>query len=171
MESQMPRTSETDPDRITPGHNPAKKRKGSYTKEADNLRNCPLDLRIDKNHLLCGNTKRSPQESSNSQAPKGEEAANGKKTIQDCGAAIKPHGRGKFPQGEERPGTSRQNDGVSESRNKENGFCTNTNISCASTSKGDSNPQKGKKRVGNTNSGHKDPGHKAGGTLQGGYWT
>ena len=55
---------------------------------------------------------------------------------------LSPAGRGKFPQGEERPSTSRQVDGEGEtqSRNKENGFCTNTNISCASTSKGDSNP-------------------------------
>ena len=86
----MPRTSETDSDRTTPGHNPAKKRKSSYSKEADNLHNCPLNLRIDNNCLLCGNAKRSPEESANSQAPKGEEVSKGKKTYQDCGAAIKP---------------------------------------------------------------------------------
>ena len=111
VESQMPRTSEADPDRTTPGHNPAKKRKGSYTKEADNLRNCPLNLRIDKNCLFRGNAKRSPEVNTNSKAPKGEEAIKGKKTYQDCGAAIKPCCQGKFLQGEERPGTSRQVDG------------------------------------------------------------
>ena len=162
----MHRMSETDPDRTTPGHNAAKKRKASYTKEADNLHNCPLNLRINKNHLLCRNAKRSPEESANSQAPKGQEAAKGKKTVQDCGEAIKPHGRGKFPQGEERPSTSRQVNGEGESRNKENGFCTNRDISCASTSKGDSNPHKGKKRVGNTNPDHKNPGHSKGRGLQ-----
>ena len=57
MESQMPRTSETDSDRTTPGHNPAKKRKGSYTEEAENLGNCPLSTGNIKNCLLCGNVK------------------------------------------------------------------------------------------------------------------
>ena len=66
MESQMPRTSETDSDRTTPGHNPAKKRKGSYTEEADNLGNCPLNIRNVKNRLLCGNVKRSSQARANS---------------------------------------------------------------------------------------------------------
>ena len=78
--SQMPRTSETDSDRTMPGHNTAKKRKGSYTKEADNLRDCPLNLRINKNRLLCGNAKRSPEARANSQATKGGEASKGKKT-------------------------------------------------------------------------------------------
>ena len=79
MESQMPRTSsETDSGRTTPGHYPAKKRKGSYTEEADNLGDCPLNIRNIKNRLLCGNTKRSPQASANSQAPKGEKAAKAK---------------------------------------------------------------------------------------------
>ena len=153
MESQMPRTSETDSDRTTPGHNPAKKRKGSYTKEADNLGNCPLNLRNIKNRLLCGNVKRSSQASTNSQAPKGEKANKGKKTHQDCAAAIKARCERKFPQREERPDTSRlvNGEGQGQSRNKENGFCTNTDISCASTSKGDPNPQKGKKEVCDTN--------------------
>ena len=149
---QMPRMSETDPDGTMPGHNnTAKKREGSYTKEAGNLHNCPLNLRINKNRLLCRNAKRSPEANPHSQATKGEEVTKGKKTFQDCGVAIKPHCRGKFPQGEERSSTSRQDEGEGESRNKENGFCTNTDISCAMTSKGDSNPQKGKKRAGNAN--------------------
>ena len=42
-----------------PGHNTAKKRKSSYTKEADNHRNCPLNLRINKN--LSPLRKRKPQ--------------------------------------------------------------------------------------------------------------
>ena len=74
----------------------------------------------------------------------------------------------KFPQREERPRTSRQVDGEgeSQSRNKENGFCANTDISCASTSKGDSNPQKGKKGVCDTNFTREDPGHIEGRGLQ-----
>ena len=76
------------------------------------------------------------------------------------------------------PGTSCQVDGEGEgegegqSRNKENGFCTDTDISCASNSKGDSNPQKGKKGVCDTNFtredlSHKDPGHKDPGHIEG----
>ena len=75
----MPRTSETDSDRTTPGHNPAKKRKGSYTEEADNLGDCPLNIRNIKNRLLCVNIKRSSQASANSQAPKGEKATKQRK--------------------------------------------------------------------------------------------
>ena len=162
VESQMLRTSETYSDRTTPDHNPAKKRKGSYTEEADNLGNCPLNLGINKNRLLCGNTKRSSEVSANSQTPKGEKATKGKKTHQDCEAAIKVRCGGRFPQGEERPGTSRQVDGEGkgQSKNKENGLCTNTDISCASTSKGNPNPQKGKKGVCDTNFTREDPGHK-----------
>ena len=173
MESQMPRMSETDSDRTTPGHYPAKKRKGSYTEEADNLGDCPLNIRNIKNRLLYGNTKRSSQASANSQAPKGEKTTKAKKSHQHCGEAIQSRCGGKFPQGEERPGTSRQVDGEGkgQSRSKENGFCTNTDISCTSTSKGDPNPQKGKKGVGSTNftsedSGHQDPGHIEGRGLQ-----
>ena len=173
MESQMPRTSETDSDRTTAGHNPVKKRKGSYTEEADNLGNCPLNIRNVKNRLLCGKVKRSSQASANSHATKGEKATKTKKTHQHCRAAIKAHCGGKFPQGEERPGTSREVDGEvkGQSRNKENGFCTNTDISSASSSKGDPNPQKGKKGVCDTNftsedPGHQDPGHFEGRGLQ-----
>ena len=169
MESQMPRTSETDSERTMPGHNPAKKRKGSYTEEADNLGDCPLNIRNVKNRLLCGNIKRSSQASANSQAPKGEKATKAKKSHQHCRAAIKSRCGGKFPQGEERPGTSREVDGEGkgQSKNKENGFCTNTDI----TSKGDPNPQKGKKGVCDTNftnenPGHQDPGHIEGRGLQ-----
>ena len=86
----MPRTSETDSERTTPGDNTAKKRKDSYTKEADNLRNCPLNLRTNENCLLCGKAKKSPEANPHSQAPKGEEAAKGKETFHDSGAAIKP---------------------------------------------------------------------------------
>ena len=99
IESQMPRTSETDSDRTTPGHNPAKKRKGCYTEVTENLGNCPLSTGNFKNHLLCGNIKRSSEASTNPQAPKGEKATKGKKTHQDCGAAIKARCGGKFPQG------------------------------------------------------------------------
>ena len=173
MESQMPRTSEIDSGRTMPGHNSAKKRKGSYIEEADNLNNCPLNLRNVKNRLLCGNVKRSSQASANSQAPKGEKATKGKKTHQHCEAAIKARCGRKFTQREERPGTSRQVDseGKGQSRNKENGFCSNKDISCASTSKGDPNPQKRKKGVFDTNftregPGHKDPGHIEGRGLQ-----
>ena len=148
MESQMPRTSETDSDRTMPGHNPAKKRKVSYTEEADNLRDSPLNIRNIKNRLLCGNIKRSSQASANSQAPKGEKATKAKKSHQHCRATIKSRCGGRFPQGEERPGTSRgvDGEGKGQSRNKENGFCTNTDISCASTSKGNPNPPEGKER-------------------------
>ena len=168
MESQMPRTSETDSDRTTPGHNPAKKRKSSYTEEADNFGDCPLNIRNVKNRLLCGNIKRSSQASANSQAPKGEKATKAKKSHQHCRAAIKSRCGGKFPQGEERPSTSREVDGEGkgQSRNKENGFCTNTDISCASTSKGDPNPRKGKKGVYDTNFTSEDPGHIGGRGLQ-----
>ena len=165
----MPRTSETDSDRTTPGHNPAKKRKGSHTEEADNLGNCPLNLRNVKNRLLCGNTKRSSEASANSKTPKGEKATKGKKTHQHCGVAIKSRCGGKFSQGEERPGTSRKVDdeGEGQSRNKENGLCTNTNISCVSTSKGDPNPQKGKEGVCDTNFTREDPCHKDPGHIEG----
>ena len=92
-----------------------------------------------------------------------------RKTHQDFGAAIKARCGRKFPRREERPSTSRQVDGEGEgqSRNKENGFCTNTDISCASTSKGDPNPQKGKKGVSDTNFTREDPGHKDPGHIEG----
>ena len=169
VESQMLRTSETYSDRTTPDHKPAKKRKGSYTEEADNLGNCPLNLRINKNRLLCGNTKRSSEVSANSQTPKGEKATKGKKTHQDCEAAIKVRCGGKFPQGEERLGTSRQVDGEGkdQSKNKENGLCTNTDISCASTSKGNPNPQKERKESVTQTSPVKTPVTKTPATLKG----
>ena len=171
MESQMPRMSETDPQRTMPGHNPAKKRKDSYTEEAENLGNCPISTGNIKNRLLCGNVKGSSEASTNPQVPKGEKATKGKKTHQDCRAAIKARCGRKFPQGKEGPGTSRQVDSKGQSRNKENCFCTNTDISYASTRKETQTPRRERKESVTQTSPVKTPVTKTPTTLKEGAYS
>ena len=105
VDRKMPRASETDSDRTTPGHrHTAKEGEGSYTEETSYLHNSSLNLRIRKNGLFCGEGKGSSETNSDSQASKGREVTKGKEPSQNSGRDPKPCGSRTYPQREERPG-------------------------------------------------------------------